>query len=85
METDSGKILKKSIMDKIHEYSNGELTISWQPDKCKHAGICVKTLPAVYNPIDRPWIKIENASTDELISQINMCPSGALTYRLNEE
>ena len=26
-------------MDKIHEYSNGELTIIWQPNICQHAGI----------------------------------------------
>ena len=45
------------------EYSNGVLSITWQPDLCKHAGICVKTLPAVYHPKERPWIRIENATT----------------------
>ena len=49
-------------MGKKIEYSNGELTIIWQPELCKHAGICVKTLPQVYNPKERPWIKIENAT-----------------------
>lgn len=29
-------------MGKKIEYSNGELTIIWQPELCKHAGICVK-------------------------------------------
>ena len=67
------------------EYSNGELTIIWQPDLCQHSGICVKTLPQVYNPKERPWVKIENATTDELIAQINKCPSGALSYRLNKK
>ena len=37
-------------MGKKIEYSNGELTIIWQPDLCQHSGICVKTLPQVYNP-----------------------------------
>lgn len=72
-------------MGKKIEYSNGELTIIWQPELCKHAGICVKTLPQVYNPKERPWVKIENATTDELIAQINKCPSGALSYRLNKK
>ncbi|RHJ94245.1 (4Fe-4S)-binding protein [Parabacteroides bouchesdurhonensis] len=67
------------------EYSNGELTIIWQPDLCQHSGICVKTLPQVYNPKERPWIKIENATTEELIAQIKMCPSGALSYKLNKK
>lgn len=29
-------------MGKKIEYSNGELTIIWQPDLCQHSGICVK-------------------------------------------
>ena len=72
-------------MGKKIEYSNGELTIIWQPDLCQHSGICVKTLPQVYNPKERPWVKIENATTDELTAQINKCPSGALSYRLNKK
>lgn len=71
-------------MEKVLEYSNGEITILWKPDLCQHAGVCVKTLPAVYNPKERPWIKSENATTEELIEQINMCPSGALSYRMNK-
>lgn len=71
-------------MEKVLEYSNGEITILWKPDLCQHAGICVKTLPAVYNPKERPWIKSENATTEELIEQINRCPSGALSYRVNK-
>ena len=63
------------------EYSNGEITILWQPEKCTHAGICVKTLPKVYNPKDKPWIKIENATSEELIGQVADCPSGALSIK----
>ena len=29
-------------MGKKIEYTNGELTIVWQPELCQHAGICVK-------------------------------------------
>lgn len=68
----------------IKEYTNGELTIIWQPEMCVHSGICVQTLPKVYNPKERPWVKVENATTDELIAQVNKCPSGALSYRLNK-
>lgn len=71
-------------MEKKIEYSNGEITIVWQPSLCQHSGICVKTLPQVYNPSDRPWIKIENATTAQLIAQIGKCPSGALSYKYNK-
>lgn len=70
-------------MEKKH-YSNGEITVIWQPKKCQHAGVCVKTLPKVYNPKAKPWISVENASTEQLISQINKCPSGALSYTVDK-
>ena len=72
-------------MGKKIEYTNGELTIVWQPELCQHAGICVKMLPNVYHPKERPWVQIENATTEELITQIGKCPSGALSYRLNKK
>ena len=63
------------------EYSNGEITIVWQSKLCIHSGVCVKTLPKVYNTKERPWIKPENATTEELISQVAKCPSGALSIK----
>ncbi|MDC6384786.1 (4Fe-4S)-binding protein [Flagellimonas taeanensis] len=68
-------------MDTVKEYPNGEITVVWKPELCQHAGVCVKLLPKVYNPKEKPWIKVENAATDELKHQISKCPSGALSYR----
>ncbi len=65
----------------VREYSNGEITIVWKPDLCTHAGICVKMLPNVYNPKERPWIKPHNATSEEVIDQVSKCPSGALTIK----
>jgi uncharacterized Fe-S cluster protein YjdI len=67
----------------VKEYSNGELTVVWKPAKCIHAAECVKALPEVYNPDEKPWIKAENASTQALKDQIAKCPSGALSYKMN--
>lgn len=69
-------------MEKIYKYSNGEINILWNPAKCAHSGICVKTLPKVYNPQAKPWIAIENATTEELKHQVSKCPSGALSYEV---
>ncbi len=63
------------------EYTNGEVTILWKPEKCIHSGICVKTLPNVYSPKEKPWIKPDNATPEELISQVAKCPSGALSIK----
>jgi len=66
-----------------HEYTNGEITVIWKPKKCIHAAICVKSLPQVYNPKEKPWLKPENATSAELKNQIDLCPSGALSYQFN--
>jgi len=69
----------------VKHYSNGELTVVWKPALCIHSGVCVRTLPKVYNTLERPWIKPENASTEELKAQIDRCPSGALSYFINKQ
>lgn len=63
------------------EYTNGEITILWKPERCQHAGICVKMLPNVYKPNEKPWITPENASSSELLDQVSKCPSGALSIK----
>ena len=72
---------KKEITKK---YSNGEVTIVWEPSKCIHSGVCTHALPLVYKPTEKPWIQIENASTEALKSQVSKCPSGALRYFMND-
>lgn len=67
------------------KYSNGEITIVWKPELCTHSGVCVKTLPRVYHPKESPWVQIENATSEELMAQVKMCPSGALSFYLNKE
>ena len=69
----------------IKKYSNEDLTVVWKPSMCNHAGECIKALPQVYNPAERPWLKIENATSEELKAQIRRCPSGALSYYMNNE
>lgn len=73
------------MQNKEFKYSNGEITVIWRPELCQHAGICVKMLPQVYRPAERPWVKVENASTDKLIEQIGQCPSGALSFMMDKE
>jgi uncharacterized Fe-S cluster protein YjdI len=73
------------MADITKHYSNDDLTIVWKPSKCIHAAECVKALPQVYNPNEKPWLKIGNATSDELKSQIASCPSGALSYFMKNE
>ncbi len=63
------------------EYSNGEITILWKSKLCTHSGMCVRTLPNVYHPKEKPWIRMENATSEKLIKQVSICPSGALSIK----
>lgn len=65
------------------KYLNGDITILWKPKVCIHSGLCVRTLPQVYDLKARPWIRPENATTQELIDQIASCPSRALSIQTN--
>ena len=40
----------------MKEYTNGELTVQWNPEKCIHARECVKGLPKVFSHESKPWI-----------------------------
>ncbi len=72
-------------MGKIKEYSNGETTVVWEAEKCIHSAICVKGLGDVFKPKERPWIKIDASDTEAIINQVKQCPSGALSYYMNDE
>ena len=57
----------------------------WKPRACIHSEVCRKTLPDVYKPDEKPWIKVDQASSEALKAQIDRCPSGALSYYINGE
>ena len=50
------------------EYTNGEIVVVWQPHLCIHSGVCVRMLPEVYNPQERLWVKLENATTSNMFN-----------------
>jgi uncharacterized Fe-S cluster protein YjdI len=64
---------------KIKEYSNGKITVLWEATKCIHSGNCVRNLSEVFQPKEKPWIKIANAKSEEIINAVAKCPSGALS------
>ena len=66
----------------MRKYTRDNLIVNWYPDKCTHAAICVRSLPKVFQPRKRPWVNLENASIEEIISVVEKCPSKALTYEL---
>ena len=72
-------------MEVKKEYTNGDITIVWQPGKCIHSENCFHGLSNVFKPKEKPWIDAAGASSTEIISQISKCPSGALGVYTNSE
>lgn len=73
------------MSQKNFKYTNGEVTIVWKPDPCIHSGNCVRGLPEVFKSKEKPWITPEGATTERIIEQVKKCPSGALSYFMNNE
>jgi len=52
--------------DVLH-YINDEITVVWKPKVCQHSTLCWKGLIEVFNPKERPWLKIDGATTQKII------------------
>lgn len=68
----------------VKHYSNGEITVVWQPDLCTHSTKCFHGLPEVFNPNQRPWVNAQGASTAAIKQQVAACPSGALSLQAGD-
>ncbi len=66
-------------------YSNGEITVVWEPELCSHTAICFTELPEVFKPEEQKWIDMKGASTEKIMKQCDRCPTGALTYFVNKD
>jgi len=69
----------------VKEYSNGEVTIVWKNTLCIHSGNCFTGLPQVFHPLRMPWVTPEISTTERVIEQVKQCPSGALSYYMNDK
>ncbi len=72
------------MSQKTFKYSNDEVTVVWKPEICIHSAICVKGLPAVFNAGRKPWIEMSQSDTNAIIEQVRKCPSGAISYVMND-
>ena len=74
--------------DITKKYTNGDVTVVWKPASCIHSTVCwkgVTGLSSVFNPKERPWIKMDGAPTDQIVEQVKKCPSGALSFYYNKD
>ena len=65
-------------------YKNSDITVVWKPKMCIHSKKCWKELGDVFKPTEKPWVKMDGATTERIIQQVECCPSGALSYHKSE-
>ena len=53
----------------------------WEPRLCIHVRNCVRHLPGVFRPDERPWIVADGAGADAISAVVEECPTGALHFR----
>jgi putative methionine-R-sulfoxide reductase with GAF domain/uncharacterized Fe-S cluster protein YjdI len=70
-------------MKRLQVYRTPDIVVSFDPNVCIHSGVCVKSLPRVFDVRRARWIEAGAASADEVAEAIERCPSGALQYYRN--
>ena len=71
-----------NMKKKVFNYSNDKINITYDLNRCIHAGECVRGLPDVFDPKKKPWIDPDNADAEKIADVIEKCPTGALHYEL---
>jgi len=69
---------------RLQVYETPEITVTFDPTKCRHTGVCVRGLPAVFDLKRRRWVAPEAAPVDQVAAQVACCPSGALQFQRPE-
>ena len=73
------------VTDQRDDYVGKDITIHDNRGICAHAGRCTDGLAAVFHLREEPWIYPDSATRDEIIATIKTCPSGALSYSVDNE
>ncbi|MBP9478130.1 MAG: CDGSH iron-sulfur domain-containing protein [Sebaldella sp.] len=69
----------------LKTYECDKITVYYDKYLCKHIGKCTHGYPEVFNADKIPWIEPKSANNlDKLIEVIKKCPSGALSYKLED-
>lgn len=74
------------LMDtNANQFSNSDITITYNPRVCINAGRCAEELSDVFRTSIIPWIDLDAAPSKKIIDQVKKCPSGALKFNLNKK
>ena len=67
---------------RVQTYETPEITVTFDPNVCKHSGVCVRGLGVVFDVRRPDWVRPDAAPAADVAAQVRRCPSGALQYVL---
>ncbi len=76
---------EKIEIGKWRDYVGKHITIHDNRRLCAHAGKCTHGLASVWRMGEKPWIDPDGAAVEDIIAVIEKCPSGALSYSIDEK
>lgn len=62
----------------IQVYQAPDLVVTFDPNICRHSGVCLRGSPEVFDISRADWIRPAEASAETVTTVIARCPSGAL-------
>jgi CDGSH-type Zn-finger protein len=71
-------------LDRRESYVGKRITIHDNRGVCAHAGVCTERLASVFRMQQEPWIDPDGASAEDIMETVRKCPSGALSYTVDE-
>jgi CDGSH-type Zn-finger protein len=80
----SGIKVTDDSRDKRKSYQGKQITIHDNRGICSHAGLCTDNLASVFRMGQKPWIDPDGATVESIIAVIKQCPSGALSYSIED-
>ena len=79
-----GEKLSDGRKDKRNNYVGKEITVHDNRGVCAHIGNCTANLSSVFNSKAKPWIDANGAEAKTIIETVRSCPSGALSYSIDD-
>ncbi len=76
---------EKTDVQEWQDYVGNHITILDNRRLCAHAGKCTDGLASVWRMKKKPWIDPDGADVEAIIEVINQCPSGALSYTIDNK
>lgn len=66
---------------RLQNYPTDAITVTFDPEVCRHTGVCLRRLPDVFDVRRKHWVRPELADADAVEAAVRKCPSGALQFQ----